>query len=90
MSVDLYPIGMREFLNNMNRRSFFLTTRGDIKKLKTREVNNVIAHVFPERITHHFDQTFNSLDSREDRNIFLKFSLTNRNLFISLEIGKVI
>jgi len=32
-------------------------TRGDIKKLQISEVNNVIVHVFPERITRHFDET---------------------------------
>ena len=63
---------MREFTNNLNRRDLFPTTRGDIKKLQIREVNNVIAHVFPGRITRHFDEIFNSLDSRADRNVFVK------------------
>jgi len=49
-----------------------LTTRDDIKKLRMREVNNVIALVFPERTTPHSDETLNTMDSRADRNVFLK------------------
>jgi len=55
---------MREFLNNLNRRHLFPTTRGDIKKFQIREINNVIVHVFPGRITYHSDETFNNLNSR--------------------------
>jgi len=72
IGVDLPPIDMREFPNNLNKRDLFLTMHGDIKKLQIREVNNVIEHVFLGRITRHFDKTFNTLDSRADRNVFLK------------------
>jgi len=67
---------MREFPNNPNRRYLFPIKRGDIKKLQIREVNNVIVHVFPERITRHSNETFNSLDSRVHKNIFLKPSIS--------------
>jgi len=68
---------MRKFSNNLNKRDLFPTTRGDVKKLQIRKVSNVIAHVFLERITCHFDETFNSLDSRADINVFLKPSMVS-------------
>jgi len=72
INVDFHPIDIKEFLHNPNRRDFFLTTRGDIKKLQIKEVNNVITQVFSENITRHSDETFNSLYSRVERNVFLK------------------
>jgi len=69
---------MKEFPNNLNRRDLFPATRDDIKKkLQIREVSNVITYVFPRRITHHSDETFNSLDSQADRNVFLKLSMVS-------------
>jgi len=53
---------------------------GDIKRLQTREVNNVIAHVFFESITHHSDETFNNLDNRVDKNVFLKLNMISHPL----------
>jgi len=41
---------MREFPNNLNWRDFFPMTRGDIKKLQIKKVNNVIVHVFLEEL----------------------------------------
>jgi len=81
IGVDLHPIDMREFPNNLNRRDFFLTMCGDIKKLQLGEVNNVIMHVFPGRITHHSSKTFNSLDSRAHKNVFLKPSMISHPPF---------
>jgi len=51
--------------------------RGDLTKLHIREVNYVIAHVFPRRITCHSDETFNNLDSQVDKNVFLKPSMVS-------------
>jgi len=51
------------------------TTRCDVKKIQITEINNVIAHVFPGRITPHSDETFNNLDNRINRNVFLKPSM---------------
>jgi len=81
IGVDLHPIDMKEFPNNLNRRDLFLTTCGDIKKLQIRKVNNVITHVFPRRITRHSDETFNNLDSWANRNVFLKPSMVSHPLY---------
>ena len=72
INVHLHLIDIMELPNNLNRRDFFPMTCGDIKKLQIREVNNIIAHVFLRRITYHSNETFNSLDRRADKNIFLK------------------
>jgi len=87
IGVDLYLIDIREFPNNLNMRDLFLTMCGHIKKLQIREVNNVIVHVFFERVTHHFDETFNSLDSRTNRNDFLKPSMIYHPLYHSNRVS---
>jgi len=49
------------------------------KNITLREVNNVIAHVFHGRITYHYDETFNSLDNRTNKNILLKPSMISHS-----------
>jgi len=46
ISVDLYPIDMREFPNNLNRRGLFPTMRGDIKKNFKQEKSTMSLRMF--------------------------------------------
>jgi len=63
------------YVISLDRRDFFSTTCGNIIKLQIKEVNNVIVLVFSGRVMHHSNETFNTFDSRVDRNVFMKPSM---------------